>query len=33
MRQWEKEAAEVPQEVKDDFKKKLEQLFKEKGNV
>jgi len=31
MRQWEKEAAEVPQSVKDEFKLKMEQLFKEKS--
>jgi hypothetical protein len=32
MKQWEKEAADVPQSVKNEFKRTMEQLFKEKGN-
>lgn len=31
MRQWEKEAAKVPQSVKDDFRKQMKKLFQEKS--
>jgi len=31
MRQWEKEAEQVPQRVKDNFKKQLEKLLKDKA--
>ncbi|GAK01486.1 hypothetical protein [Geomicrobium sp. JCM 19055] len=32
MEQWEQEAANVPQETKDQFRKELQRLMKEKGN-
>lgn len=32
IRQWEKEAAQVPQHVKDKFKQQLENLLKDKAN-
>ena len=32
MERWEKEAAEVPQEVKDRFRRKIINLFEEKSN-
>lgn len=32
MKQWEREASKVPQEVKENFRRQMEKLFKDKAN-